>query len=299
MLGTYVSLALILGASFVVGQAVFCACGHRERSPLAPAVGLGLLCAVAWLAADLGLVGLGWSRSRGRAHHRRRHTASLRAHNRLVRRRPARRRRRGRPGVAAVPDRDALRDPGDLAQPRHVAASICDRPDRERGRGAAHRRGLPAGPARSGRGAGETRDLLCARVWRADAGDGGRCDARPARSTQRPGARQAHRRRAPGWHGLPRRLVLHPRRLQGDDAGPVPARVRRRPRRAGRGRVRERLSVEAPQRRSPRGAGDRLALRLQLPRAYLARRDSRGVRGGRGRSRPEPRRDLERPGSRP
>jgi hypothetical protein len=53
MLGTYVSLALILGASFVVGQAVFCACGHRERSPLAPAVGLGLLCAVAWLAADL------------------------------------------------------------------------------------------------------------------------------------------------------------------------------------------------------------------------------------------------------
>jgi hypothetical protein len=53
MLGTYVSLALILGASFVVGQAVFCACGHRERSPLAPAVGLGLLCAVAWLAANL------------------------------------------------------------------------------------------------------------------------------------------------------------------------------------------------------------------------------------------------------
>ena len=53
MLGTYVSLALILGASFVVGQAVFCACGHRERSPLAPAVGLGLLCAVAWLAAEL------------------------------------------------------------------------------------------------------------------------------------------------------------------------------------------------------------------------------------------------------
>ena len=53
MLGTYVSLALILGASFFVGQAVFCACGHRERSPLAPAVGLGLLCAVAWLAANV------------------------------------------------------------------------------------------------------------------------------------------------------------------------------------------------------------------------------------------------------
>jgi hypothetical protein len=53
MLGTYVSLALILGASFVVGQAVFCACGRRVRSPLAPAVGLGLLCAVSWLAANL------------------------------------------------------------------------------------------------------------------------------------------------------------------------------------------------------------------------------------------------------
>src|SRR5687768_4102215 len=53
MLGTYVSLALILGASFIVGQAVFCACGRPDRSPLAPAVGLALLCAVAWLAADL------------------------------------------------------------------------------------------------------------------------------------------------------------------------------------------------------------------------------------------------------
>ncbi|MEJ7876612.1 MAG: hypothetical protein WKF62_08120, partial [Solirubrobacterales bacterium] len=53
MLGTYVSLALILAASFVVGQAVFCVCGHRERSPLAPAVGLGLLCAAVWGGAHL------------------------------------------------------------------------------------------------------------------------------------------------------------------------------------------------------------------------------------------------------
>lgn len=53
MLGTYVSLALVLGASFVVGQAVFSACGYRERSPLAPAVGLGLVCAVAWIAANV------------------------------------------------------------------------------------------------------------------------------------------------------------------------------------------------------------------------------------------------------
>lgn len=53
MLGTYVSLTLVLGASFVVGQAVFSACGYRERSPLAPAVGLGLVCAVAWIAANV------------------------------------------------------------------------------------------------------------------------------------------------------------------------------------------------------------------------------------------------------
>ncbi len=53
MLGTYVSLALILGASFVVGQAVFCACGRGERTYLAPAVGLGLLCATAWVAANV------------------------------------------------------------------------------------------------------------------------------------------------------------------------------------------------------------------------------------------------------
>ncbi|MDQ2675616.1 MAG: hypothetical protein M3Y34_02310, partial [Actinomycetota bacterium] len=59
MLGTYVSLALILGASLVVGQAIFCACGQRGRSPLAPAAGLGLLCAAAWLATDL--AGSAWA----------------------------------------------------------------------------------------------------------------------------------------------------------------------------------------------------------------------------------------------
>ncbi|MDQ3758772.1 MAG: hypothetical protein M3331_02355 [Actinomycetota bacterium] len=59
MLGTYVSLALILGASLVVGQAIFSACGHRAHSPLAPAVGLGLNCAVAWGAANL--AGSAWA----------------------------------------------------------------------------------------------------------------------------------------------------------------------------------------------------------------------------------------------
>ena len=48
MLGTYASFALILAASALIGQAVFAACGRRDWSWLAPAVGLGLLCAVAW-----------------------------------------------------------------------------------------------------------------------------------------------------------------------------------------------------------------------------------------------------------
>ena len=53
MLGTYVSQALFLVATFLVGQALFTVCGYRKRSPLAPAVGLGLVCAIAWLATDL------------------------------------------------------------------------------------------------------------------------------------------------------------------------------------------------------------------------------------------------------
>jgi hypothetical protein len=48
MLATYGSLLIILGASCVVGQALFAACGRREWSWLAPAVGLGVLAAVAW-----------------------------------------------------------------------------------------------------------------------------------------------------------------------------------------------------------------------------------------------------------
>jgi hypothetical protein len=48
VLGTYASFALILAASALLGQAVFAACGRRDWSWLAPAVGLGLLCALAW-----------------------------------------------------------------------------------------------------------------------------------------------------------------------------------------------------------------------------------------------------------
>jgi len=59
MLGTYVSLVLVLGSSYVVGQAVFCLCGHRERSPLALAVGLGLICAAAWGATHI--AGSAWA----------------------------------------------------------------------------------------------------------------------------------------------------------------------------------------------------------------------------------------------
>lgn len=54
MLGTYVSLALILGASAAVGQALFGLCGRHEWSWLSPAIGLSLLCAVAFGGAHLG-----------------------------------------------------------------------------------------------------------------------------------------------------------------------------------------------------------------------------------------------------
>ena len=48
MLGTYVSLLLVLSASALVGQALLAACGRREWSWLAPAVGLAALVALAW-----------------------------------------------------------------------------------------------------------------------------------------------------------------------------------------------------------------------------------------------------------
>jgi hypothetical protein len=53
MLGTYASFVVILGASLVVGQGVFAACGRREWSWLAPAVGLAVVTSVAWATVRL------------------------------------------------------------------------------------------------------------------------------------------------------------------------------------------------------------------------------------------------------
>ncbi|TMK69396.1 MAG: hypothetical protein E6G49_12610, partial [Actinobacteria bacterium] len=53
MLGTYGSFAAILIASGCVGQAVFCLCGRRTWSWLAPAVGLAAITAVAWATVRL------------------------------------------------------------------------------------------------------------------------------------------------------------------------------------------------------------------------------------------------------
>ena len=48
MIGTYVAVLAVGGASLVIGQAAVALCGRREWSWLAPAVGLALLCAVCW-----------------------------------------------------------------------------------------------------------------------------------------------------------------------------------------------------------------------------------------------------------
>jgi hypothetical protein len=53
MLGTYGSFAAILLASGCVGQAVFCICGRRSWSWLAPAVGLAGITAAAWATVRL------------------------------------------------------------------------------------------------------------------------------------------------------------------------------------------------------------------------------------------------------
>lgn len=54
MLGTYASLVVILGASAVVGQAVFAFCGRGEWTPLSPAVGLAVVSVLAWGGANFG-----------------------------------------------------------------------------------------------------------------------------------------------------------------------------------------------------------------------------------------------------
>ena len=53
MFGTYASFAAILVASGLIGQAVFCVCGRRSCTWLAPAVGLAATTAVAWATVRL------------------------------------------------------------------------------------------------------------------------------------------------------------------------------------------------------------------------------------------------------
>jgi len=51
--GTYLSFAVLIGAAAATGSLVFRACGRREWSWLAPAVGLAVLCGAGWGAANL------------------------------------------------------------------------------------------------------------------------------------------------------------------------------------------------------------------------------------------------------
>jgi hypothetical protein len=53
MLGTLASAVVVLGAASLVGQAIVGACGRREPSCLAPAVGLAALSALAWWTVRL------------------------------------------------------------------------------------------------------------------------------------------------------------------------------------------------------------------------------------------------------
>lgn len=53
MLGTYLSLAVILISSAIAGQALMAACGRREWSWLSPAIGLGIIGALAWAFTNL------------------------------------------------------------------------------------------------------------------------------------------------------------------------------------------------------------------------------------------------------
>ncbi|MET0305723.1 MAG: hypothetical protein ABW196_05775 [Solirubrobacterales bacterium] len=48
MIGTYAAVLAVCGASLVIGQAAIALCGVKRWSWLAPAVGLALICAIAW-----------------------------------------------------------------------------------------------------------------------------------------------------------------------------------------------------------------------------------------------------------
>ena len=53
MAGTYASLAVLLAAATLIGQAVLAVCGQRRWSGLAPAIGLAALCPLCWWAVRL------------------------------------------------------------------------------------------------------------------------------------------------------------------------------------------------------------------------------------------------------
>jgi hypothetical protein len=48
VVGTYVAVLAVCGASLAIGQAAICLCGVRRWSWLSPAAGLALLCAICW-----------------------------------------------------------------------------------------------------------------------------------------------------------------------------------------------------------------------------------------------------------
>ena len=58
MIGTYVAVLAVCGASLAIGQAAIGLCGARRWSWLAPAVGLALLCALCWGTVRVGGDGL-------------------------------------------------------------------------------------------------------------------------------------------------------------------------------------------------------------------------------------------------
>jgi hypothetical protein len=53
VIGTYASVLAVCGASLLVGQAAAAVCGQRRWSWLSPAVGLALVCALAWATVRL------------------------------------------------------------------------------------------------------------------------------------------------------------------------------------------------------------------------------------------------------
>ena len=191
--------------------------------------------------------------------------------------------------LAAVHRRGAVRDPRHRPQPGHVAAPVRGRPAGRRGQRALDRRRLSARAARDRRRAGDARAEHGRGLRGADDRDRGRRLPRGAAAAAR-----AQRLAPIGGRGLrrlrlPDRRLPGPGRVQGDDPGAVRDRVRDRARRG-------RPGVEPP--RGPAGAAGAAAggarrgqrLRLQLPRAALARRRRGGLGGDRARPRGAPRR---------